>query len=612
MIAAGKLQGRTVLGVVGMEDNLTMLVVVGTCLLMFMGVGLAFRRFSSDTSDYFRAGGRATWWILGGSLFMQGFSAWTFTGAAGAAFHAGWSLPVMFFANVVVFSSVAIFTAYKFRQLRVITGADVIRLRFGPELEQFTAYLGAITSPFFGGVQLFGLAIFTSSLLGVNVYLTIIILGFVVLFYSALSGAWAVLATDFIQVLILLPISLLLAGLCLYHFGGIGGFLAEIKTAGLSEVYAPFKSQATLATIDGISAGSFTIAFFIAWYMNGLINANALGNASKFLSAKDGKAASKAAILTAVLMGLGLMIWFIPPMTARMLIADHVMGMPLNNPAEGAYAAISMHFLPAGLVAMVLVAMCAATMSSLDSGLTGLAGNITENIYPALCRKLGFGTLTGRPRLIFGKFVNLSCALYIIAIALYMAHAGRGGVFQVLMDVIATIMAPGAAPMLLAIYLKRVPRVAPFIAIICGFGVALPIYLGPKFFGWEPWLFQEQIAVVMGISAVAFLIARRLCPQDADMERREKEFFSRMNRPVNFERETGQNNDHTQLRIVGAFGLVIALGTLLLLIPSSSRGDELKILIIALSTAAASGFMVWKGGRPSNIRPTDPANPSIK
>ena len=51
MIAAGKLQGRTVLGVVGMEDNLTMLVVVGTCLVMFMGVGLAFRRFSSDTSD---------------------------------------------------------------------------------------------------------------------------------------------------------------------------------------------------------------------------------------------------------------------------------------------------------------------------------------------------------------------------------------------------------------------------------------------------------------------------------------------------------------------------------------------------------------------------------
>ena len=47
-----------------------------------MGVGVVFRRFSNNTSDYFRAGGKATWWLLGGSMFMQSFSAWTFTGAA--------------------------------------------------------------------------------------------------------------------------------------------------------------------------------------------------------------------------------------------------------------------------------------------------------------------------------------------------------------------------------------------------------------------------------------------------------------------------------------------------------------------------------------------------
>lgn len=75
---------------VAASDRVTMLVVVGCFLLMLLGMGWVFRHFSRDTSDYFRAGGRATWWILGGSLFMQGFSAWTFTGAAGAAFAAGW------------------------------------------------------------------------------------------------------------------------------------------------------------------------------------------------------------------------------------------------------------------------------------------------------------------------------------------------------------------------------------------------------------------------------------------------------------------------------------------------------------------------------------------
>jgi hypothetical protein len=43
-------------------------------------VGLVFRRFSHNSRDYFCAGGQATWWLVGGSFFMQGFSAWTFTG----------------------------------------------------------------------------------------------------------------------------------------------------------------------------------------------------------------------------------------------------------------------------------------------------------------------------------------------------------------------------------------------------------------------------------------------------------------------------------------------------------------------------------------------------
>ena len=61
------------LAVIGVEDRVTMLIVVGSFLLML--IGIVFRHFSKDTNDYFRAGGRATWWILGGSLFMQGFSA---------------------------------------------------------------------------------------------------------------------------------------------------------------------------------------------------------------------------------------------------------------------------------------------------------------------------------------------------------------------------------------------------------------------------------------------------------------------------------------------------------------------------------------------------------
>ena len=139
--------GDTLFGALVLEDKTTIFAVIAGYLLTLIMVGVVFRRFSKDTSDYFRAGGKATWWLMGGSVFMQAFSAWTFTGAAGAAFQVGWSLPVMFISNATGFLIIAVVTGAWFRQLRCVTAADLVRLRFGAGMEQFVAYLGMLTGP---------------------------------------------------------------------------------------------------------------------------------------------------------------------------------------------------------------------------------------------------------------------------------------------------------------------------------------------------------------------------------------------------------------------------------------------------------------------------------
>lgn len=576
---------------------MTILLVIAGFLLTLVSIGLVFRRFSKDTNDYFRAGGKATWWLVGGSIFMANFSAWTFTGAAGAAFQAGWSLPVMFGANVLAFAFNAAVTAGWFRQLRCVTGADLVRLRFGPGMEQFTAWLGMMTGPIYGGVQLYGLAIFTSTLLGLNVSPTIIVLGFVVLFYAALSGAWAVLAADFIKALVLMPISILLAAVCLWKIGGVTGLLAAIDQAGLNAAYAPIKSPDVLAGMEGVDPHWFTLTFFIAWYANCFIQGNSLSNGFKFLSAKDGREARRAALLAGILFSIGLLIWFIPPMTARLLIADEVAAMPLAKPVEGAYAAIAIHLLPAGLVGLVLVGMCAATMSSLDVGLTSLAGNITQNVYPAASRLIGVRPLEGRSRFYLGKFINLLCALVVISCALAMARFGRGGIFKILMDIMATIGAPMTAPLLLGLFVRRVPVSAPYVSIAAGFGVSLSIYLAPLLTSARPWAFQHQVGAVIAVSATAFFLVRAFGRMDPAAVAREAEFFARRDRPVDFATEIGEANDGRQLRVVGAFGVVLGLAILGLLIPASSRGYGMEITIVALVTLAFGAGLTWRGRR---------------
>ena len=584
-----------VLAALVIQDKTTIFAVIAGYLLTLMVVGMVFRRFSKDTSDYFRAGGKATWWLMGGSVFMQAFSAWTFTGAAGAAFQVGWSLPLMFISNVVAFLTIAIVTGAWFRQLRCVTAADLVRLRFGAGMEQFVAYLGMLTGPIYGGVQLYGLAIFTSILLGTNMYYTIILLGFVVLFYAGISGAWAVMAADFIKAVVLIPITILLAVICLHRIGGIGGLLAAIQHAGLAAAYAPIKAPAVLATLKGINPGWFTWTFFMAWYANNWMLANSLNNGGRYLSAKDGREARRAALFAAGLFSLGLLIWFIPPMTARLLIADQVAAMPLPNPVEGAYAAVAIFFLPAGLVGIVLVGMCAATMSALDVGLNSLAGNITQNIYPAACRAVKITPWEGRARLILAKVISVFCATAVIGCALTMAKFGRGGIFNILIDVMATIAAPLAVPLVLGLFLRRVPTPAPFAAIGAGFCVSFSIYLAPRLLGTTPWLFQSQVGAVMAVCLITFLAVRALHPPDATALAREQEFFTRRNRPVNFAAEIGVGNDGRQLLIVGTFGAVLGLAVLLLLIPASSASHAGKILAVASSTLALGSLMIWLG-----------------
>ncbi len=591
------LLGGLPLGAFMLQDRRTVFAVMGGYLLTLISVGLVFRRFSKDTSDYFRAGGKATWWLIGGSVFMRGFSAWTFTGAAGAAFQAGWSLPLMFGANATAFVIVALFTGGWFRQLRCVTSVDIVRLRFGAGLEQFSAYLGILTGPIYGGIQLYGLAIFTSILLGTNMYYTIILLGFVVLFYAGISGAWAVMAADFIKALVLVPITVLLGVVCLHAVGGIGGLVDAISRAGLAQDFRPVKTAEVLGTMKGINPGWFTWAFFLAWYGNAALLGNEPSSAGRYLSAKDGRGARLAALLAAGLFALGLFIWFIPPMTARVLIADQVAAMPLPKPAEGAYAAIAIHFLPAGLVGLVLVGMCAATMSALDVGLNSLAGNITQNVYPAACRALKAAPLEGRARLVLARFVTLCCAVAVICCGLAMARFGHGGIFNILIDVMATVAAPLSVPLVLGMFLRGVPSAAPFVSIAVGACVSLAIYLSPFVLGTGAWVFQYQVGTVVAVSLVTFLLVRALVRPDEEALAREREFFSRRDRPVDFASEIGEANDGRQLRIVGAFGIILGLAVLLLLFPESSAGHAGMICAVALSTLGIGSLMAWLGVR---------------
>lgn len=224
----------------------------------------------------------------------------------------------------------------------------------------------------------------------------------VVLLVSLLGGSWAVVASDFMQVLVLLPISVVLA------------IYALVEIGGPSELIARFPAESLLGNDIPYST---IVAFWIcAVLIQKLLTTNNLIDSYRYLTARDTANARKGALLAASLFLVGPIIWFIPPMVAAVRHPDLASEFPQlgNRTSEAAYVVMGMDLLPMGMIGVLVAAIFAATMSSMDSGLNRNAGILIKNFYQPIFRpKAGDGEL-----LFAGKVVTVLLGGLIILAAL--------------------------------------------------------------------------------------------------------------------------------------------------------------------------------------------------
>ncbi len=590
--------------------------VIVAYLGVLVGLGLAVRRFSSGISDYFRSGCRGTWWLVGSSAFMQMFSAWTFTGAAGAAFEAGWSVMVIFGANVFALFLTFLFLGPWFRQLRAITAPEIIRLRFGPATQQSYAWLQGMMGLLYAAIWLWGLSTFVSAVfdftpvsdaMGLSeVQLVIIATGAIVLVYSVTGGSWAVMATDFVQSLILIPLTVLVAFLCLRHIGGVGEMFNQIESQGLKTEFEFIKAD------DAFPLGKYGLAFAAATLIYKTIAYSTLITAQKYFGVKDGREARKAALLACVLMAGGMFIWFIPPVVARLTMNDEVMAAELSKPAEASYAMIAVALLPQGLTGLIVVSMLAATMSSMDSGLNRNAAVYVKDIDPALRGLFGVKPATERARFLMGQVVSLVLGVMIVGLALYFSGADGKGVFEGMLNIGAVVALPMSIPMMLALFIRRAPWWSALASIgftlipaVMGFSAGSPwlsdLSAGTPFedlLGSE-WSYQRKVFVNISIGIFVFLCSMPFWKHaSAGYRAQVDEFFTRMHTPVDFEKEVGGANDGGQLRIIGLFSTVIGVFVLLLAaVPGNDLSGRLAILFVGGSVSGVGGLLMYAGRR---------------
>ncbi|MFV8432471.1 sodium:solute symporter family transporter [Vibrio owensii] len=567
--------------------------IVGIYFLFLIAIGWMFRTFTSTTSDYFRGGGNMLWWMVGATAFMTQFSAWTFTGAAGKAYTDGFAVATIFLANAFGYLMNYLYFAPKFRQLRVITPIDAIRMRFGRFNEQVFTWSGMPSSVISAGIWLNGLAIIASGIFGFDMTTTIWITGLVVLMMSVTGGSWAVIASDFMQMVIIMAVTVTCA------------VVAVVKGGGITEIIANFPVQENGSFVTGNNLnylsifGIWAVFIFLKQFS---INNNML-NCHRYLAAKDSKNAKKAALLACVLMTVGVLIWFTP----SWFIASQGVDLSAHYPDAGskagdfAYLYFVEQYMPAGMVGLLISAMFAATMSSMDSGLNRNSGIFVMNFYLPILRP----NATEKELMIVSKITSTFFGIAIILIALFINSLKGLSLFDTMMYVGALIGFPMTIPAFCGFFIKRTPDWAGWGTLVVGgivsytVGFVITPEMIQNWFDLQPLTGREwsDLKVAVGlighlVFTAGFFALSTLFYKPLEEKRQQDvdRFFNNLATPLVSDSTEQKKLDNKQRQMLGSLIAVSGVGVMaMFLLPNPFWGRMIFVFcgVIVLGVGVA-------------------------
>lgn len=567
-------------------------IVIGVYLVFMLALGPIYKSFSKTASDFFRGGGGMLWWVVGSSAFMTTFSAWSFTGGAAKAYETGTFFLILFACNLVALVVCLCFTAHKFRQMRVVTAVEGIRKRYGAASEQVYTWLPLVFQSFMGGVMLYTISVFMSGVFGVSMGLIIGILGAVVIVMTLLGGSWAATAGDFVQMLVVLMITIIMAVLTLGHkeIGGFSGLLSKVPD---------YHFQWT-----EFARPSIIILFAVTLLINQVTMMNSmLTGAARYLFVKDGRDARKAVIISIAGFLLLAPIWMIPAMGSAVLFPELGEMYPqLNNANEAAYVAIAMELLPQGLLGLLVCGIFAASLTSMNSLLNVYSGTFVRNFYIRLVKK----DASELKQILVGRIFILIYGIIWILVALLFKNIKSLQLFDLILLASASIGLPTALPLTYGMFIKKTPEWTGWSTMVAGFvmSVAARFILTHEFMQsiWgqgSPLTARElgdlNIALTTGsifIVCNVWFFFSMLFYKKTKPEYRERvdEFFTEINTPIDRadEHEPDYEGDKRQYSVLSS--LCLAYGGLTLLLLAVPNGMKERLLILC-----CGGFVVLVG-----------------
>ncbi len=429
---------------------------IAVVLLYFAGVlahGVWVGRGEEDAEDYFLAGRALPWWLIGFSLFASNMSGASFVGLMGASYAQGMTVFNYEWTAALVLIVFALVMLPVFLRARLFTLPEYLERRYDRRARYaYSAFtLLAILFIDMAGALYAGGVVITAAFPMLDLWTASAILAAVTGVYTIFGGLKAVVVTDTVQAILIIIGSALILFLGLDAVGGWAGLTARLEPERLSLIRPADDAFLPWPGILGV-----ILLGFYYWTLNQYLVQRALG-------AESLEAGRKGCLFAGLLKLPNLFLMIIPGLIALALWPE------LDNP-DLVFPTLAFELLPIGLRGLILTALIAAIMSSLDSALNASASLATMDFV-----RPRRPDLSGRALLRIGRAFT---AVAMVLAAVYAPLiAGFGSLFAYFQATLAYLVPPIVAVYLGGLLFRRVHSAAGFWTILSGLAIGFPLFL---------------------------------------------------------------------------------------------------------------------------------------
>lgn len=428
-------------------------IILGVYFVGLLGIGVFFFRSTGTTKDFFLAGKRIPWWAAGISIFGTQLSAITFIAIPARAYSSDWLYFIGMMFNILVAPVIIYLFLPFFRRLDVTTAYEYLQRRFNPLVRGFASVSFVLFQFARIGIVLLLPALTLSAVVGIDVRVSIIVIGVISTVYTILGGMEAVIWTDVLQVVVLAGGAILSLVLVVLGVGAdIGPMLASAQDMGKMRLAIPSWD----ITMPSLFVMSLSIAATITPYISDQVVIQ------RYLTTKDEKAAAKSIWMNAIITIPGGVIFFSIGTALWLYYRSHPMALdPAMRQTDEIFPLFIVTHFPAGFAGLVIAAIFAASMSSLDSAMNSISTSVTEDLFRAFKPNS-----TDRLRLTVAKSLTLFIGVGGTAAALILASFEVRSLWEEFMKVVAIAGSSLAGLFFLGIFTRRANAAGAIAAII--------------------------------------------------------------------------------------------------------------------------------------------------